>query len=517
MTENKYKYGVRPAVRFKHGSFRTGNYNGEGGKVAIIGAFPCVSPTLLRFTDLASARKELNITAGINDVLSENNPPVDETNSQGEYYYGAAALKWAFGEGTPVAGASEVLVCNITTEKYDSNGSVKCIDIYKKDEEGNPVPERDANGELQYDSDENIVYETKTIHDYNVTLRHGNDTQAEVTKYSPINYDKLKVACSKLRGEDFDLLIIAYPLEKEATGTATSSATTQDQYGNKLSEVADGLDTGIAGRLIQLRTFTHDSYGLRNPFGLGIGLRVPGTVTSNPAGTSDTSVVDSVINTVKASNIDTVKACGYLDIFSDPVHHAHSLYSMIFDDVKSPYGTGELNPVEAVSSYFCELASVPVDTSFTQRGLDIINGVKEELNYDPTYIDNNGSNTDGIKLVARGATMFECINRANNTWAVVNSRQPCGYDIAHLRTAAYIIKQIALSPFLGKINYDSTIESIDGVIASLKDAMIDKFPIVESIDHTVRRESSSCIRVGIKINFYGLIIDEVVYVMMEVI
>lgn len=532
---NKNKYGVRPTVRFKHGVFRSRNYGGEGGKIAIIGAFPCVSESLLTFDNIQTAREELNITAGIHDTEwietstgGERNYYVGDENNVGDYYPAAAALKWAFGAGTPLEGASEVLVCNITTHKFNANGSIKCRQVPKLDAEGNVVTEDGA-----------TVYIDGSP-DYNVSLRHENDE-----KFADINYDKLRVALSKLKGEDFDMLILAYPLEDEKSGVLYdgTSTTMLDNYGNSLAKtelvnVPTQVDVGIAGRLVQLLNFTHDSYTVRNPFGLGIGLRV--TPTSEPGNDStvDESVVDSVINTNKSKHIDEAMAEKYLSIFKDPVHHAHSLYAMIFDDVHSPYvdaitdrnviteisdaderriRTGYINPVEAVSAYFCELASERVDTSFTQRPLTLIDGVAEELNFDPTYLDSANNNTDGVKLLAAGGTMFECINRSENTWSVVNSRQPCGYDIAHLRTAAYIIKQIALAPFLGKINYDVTIEAIDSVLATLKDAMIERFPIVESIDHAVRKETSSCVRIAIKINFYGLIIDEIVYVSMEVV
>jgi hypothetical protein len=170
------------------------------------------------------------------------------------------------------------------------------------------------------------------------------------------------------------------------------------------------------------------------------------------------------------------------------------------------------------AAYICGVESgLPVDTIMGQRTLPHMIGVPEELNYDPRFKSSTDEQNDGIHLLAHGATVFECTNRANNEWAIVNSRLPCGFDISHLRTSAYIIKQIALTPFLCKINNDVTRESVDSVIASLKDRYVDRFTNVISIDHHIaEKRSPSCIEIYIYINFWGIIINECVYVAMGV-
>ena len=85
------------------------------------------------------------------------------------------------------------------------------------------------------------------------------------------------------------------------------------------------------------------------------------------------------------------------------------------------------------------------------------------------------------------------------------------------RISAFIIKQIALTPFLCNVNNDVTRESVDSVIASLKEKYVDRFVEIISIDHHIaEKRNPRCIEIYLYINFYGIIIDEIVYVAMGV-
>lgn len=483
MADLLYTHGVRPSVRFHHARRTQRSGTAQLGKVCIIGAFPTVSETLLRFKDLQSAREALNITPDKNDLKMIRSTPDSDLVANPNYYVGAGALRWAFLQGTNIAGASEVLVCNITTHE---------LTVEEDANENQIIQEHCENG----------------VHFYNTTLTHevllqgtGNDVQEH-----PL--DKLDIALSKLKGEEFDSLIFAYDLNAnthEATGTYDE----------------DGRDEGLVTILEKLKQFTHDNYTVKNPFGLYLGLDIPpsdteSAVTVAPA-TVGGSVVDSVVDTNRSKVIDRKLAEKYADIFSDPIHNAHSLYAMVCMGIKTSLRDYTLSTVET-AAYLCGVESgLPVDTIMGQRELPYVTGVEEELNYDPYYKDANDVQNDGIYLLASGITCFECINRTNNTWAIVNSEQPCGYDISHLRTSAFIIKQIALTPFLCNLNYDVTRESVDSVIASIKDKYVERFPGVISIEHHIEeKRNPKCIEIYLYINFYGIIIDEIVYVAMGV-
>lgn len=486
---------VRPAVKFKIASPKKSNPVNNGSVVAIIGAFPCVTKEILTFDTLEKAYAGLGVVAGVHDEQYVYNSR-GELELNNNYYYGAGALKQAFLGGTDLNGASEVIICNISTYKLQSNGDPEC----------------EADG---------------TTPKYNTTLTHETNVNGpNYATYEALGFDKLKVAFAKLKKEDFNNLILAYPLENEATGTIT-----------------DGLDTGIKRRIEQYLDWTRDSVSIRHPcagyFALSLPKQTSTTTTTTPAAqsnetsgendgegestgagdvttttevtvTTEESVVDSVVDTLYSSYIDVDTAIKYLELFADDIF---SLGAMRFTgmDVKSSNYT--LNPVEGVS-YICgNIAGSSVDTTFTQRVLEGVTGLVEELNYDPSLT----VTPDGFKLIEAGATMLECTNRAANEYSVVTSRLPCGYDIAHVRTSAYIINQLQLNPALGAINYDTNLEIIDGMVGSILDTCTSQFPIVQSIDYEVEKVSAKCIDVTINIHFYDIIITETVNVNIDIV
>lgn len=517
MVETKWKYGIRPAVEFHHARGNRRNGTALLGKVCIIGAFPTISDSFLRFTSWSEAAEALNINSGKNDVYYEIDSSGNEVEVDHEKVYdGAVALRWAFMKDyNDVQGASEVLICNITTQQLryaDSNGNTVSKNAEDK------VIDKDCKDDVP-------IYNTRLTHDP-IAFDEGLVSDS----------DKLKIALSKLKKEKFDSIIFAYDLNNELAYyndseleyvTITDDGKMVDITSE--AEKKNGIPKPIASRLIQLRDFTHDSYNATNPIGLYIGLTVPpteeeltetnvdGTPIEQTAIKDGFSVVDSIVETNKSKDISRKRAEMYASIFDDPIHHAHSLYCLVCDGIKMEGKQHDLKPME-VASYICAVESgLPVDTIMGQRALPHMIGVPEELNYDPRYLSERSEQNDGIHLLAHGITVFECINRANNEWAIVNSRLPCGYDISHLRTTAYVIKQIALSPFLCKINNDVTRESVDSVIASLKDRYVERFANIISIDHHLaEKRSPSCIEIYLYFNLWGIIINECVYVAMGV-
>lgn len=484
----KIEYGYRPSVLFKKGIRTKRNGSGAGSIVAIIGAFPCVSPEIQHFTDLDEARNALGIVAGVHDeefVTDSNGELVKNPN----YYYGAGALKQVFLDKTDLAGASEVIICNITTKKIKDDGSPDC------DGDGNQK--------------------------YNVTLKHdqinAGDNQALYKLHEKVNFDKLTVAFSKLKKEKFHNLVFAYPLD-DTTGY--------------FAPVIDAGDTDIEALLKRYRNWTRETYTVQHPCIGFFGVTTNPTLTfgdGNEAVTVNPSVIDSLVDSNYSVLIDTESVIKYLDIFKDESQDIHSLGAIFAEGTYDENSGYILNPVEAVAQYAGFVAGTPVDTPLTQKPVPTVKGIGlrkgtttnnsttysdiyEELNYDPDV----ELNPDGYKLIKKGATMYECTNRATKEYSVVSSTLPCGFDLAHVRTSAYVIEQITLNPFLGKINRDTTLQAIDSVITTIKNSMVERFPIIESIAHTVEKVSPTCVRIRIHINFYGIIINEVVYMSVSV-
>lgn len=485
----KIEYGYRPSVLFKKGIRTKRNGSGAGSIVAIIGAFPCVSPEIQHFTDLDEARNALGIVAGVHDeefVTDSNGELVKNPN----YYYGAGALKQVFLDKTDLAGASEVIICNITTKKI-------------KEEDG--TPDCDAEGNQKY----------------NVTLKHDQiNVDANIPLYKlhqKVGFDKLTVAFSKLKKEKFHNLVFAYPL---------------DDIEGYYADTINAEDSKIEALLRRYRNWTRETYTVQHPcigfFG----------VTTNPTQDSGTeagevipnySVIDSLVDSNSSVLINTEEVMKYLDVFKDESQDIHSLGAIFAEGTYDENSGYILNPVEAVAQYAGFVAGTPVDTPLTQKPVPTVKGlglrkgtttnnsttysdIYEELNYDPDV----ELNPDGYKLIKKGATMYECTNRATKEYSIVSSTLPCGFDLAHVRTSAYVIEQITLNPFLGKINRDTTLQAIDSVITTIKNSMVERFPIIESIAHTVEKVSPTCVRIRIHINFYGIIINEVVYMSVSV-
>lgn len=494
-----FEYNYRPAVLFKKGVWTKTNSAGDCSVVAIIGAFPCVSDKILSFTDLDEARKALNITAGVHDVeYKEVNGKLVKND---KYYYGAGALKQAFLDKKNLRGASKVIVCNISTYKLTSEGEIEC----------------ETDGKTRK---------------YNTTLIHSdNENGKNYELYQKIDFDKLKIAFSKLKKEKFHNLIFAFPLDHT------------DEYKADIKLASDGQDK-LEALLKRYLEWTQETYTVQHPVIAFFGATLPPAKATTDSNSGDddilapiglggsqsdaqdlTSVVDSVVDSNFSKLIDTTKAEKYYKVFSDP-KDAHSLGYLGFVGTYDEDAGYILNPVETAAQYAGFLCGRPVDQSMTQKVIDTVKGVGlmeedvekgyipvyEELNFDPT----DDPKTDGFRLIKAGGTMFECTNREGNEYSVVNSMLPCGFDISHIRTSAYIIEQITLNPFLGNVNRDTSINAIDSVIASIKNTMIGRFPVVESIEHAVAKVSPTCVKIRLHINFYGIIINEIVYVTMSV-
>ena len=155
----------------------------------------------------------------------------------------------------------------------------------------------------------------------------------------------------------------------------------------------------------------------------------------------------------------------------------------------------------------------------TNRTLDYIDAINEDLVYiNDSSVGNTGDRkSDGYKLVEAGVTMLQCVNRSNKTSAVVNSQQPCGFDLAHLRTTAYIVKRLQLDEYLGKVNNITNIDLINNKVSSMRSLYIGMFDILDDMDYNVERAGKNCVKIYLKMVYYGIILNEVIYLDEEVI
>lgn len=451
--------------------------SGLGDRVAIIGAFPKVSQNLEYYTNYRTACSGLEIINGVNDEYSE---PSEEAIRSKNYFAGAGSLRYLFHSGTLDETVSSVLVCNYTTyattTDTDGSASLKC----------DPTT-----GENVFDT--GLELSDDILEKLQPNEKERNNPETKMTK--------LDVALNQLKNEEFDILLLAF------------APTVND--------------------VKKIIAWEREVYTQSNPIGVVFGtsekqLKViksiagTSTFTQNNDGLTTTSIVQSVVNGSVSESIDVSSVIDILNEFSKAKinrHENHTLYGCIPQGYKLAYEDKYLTPVESAAYYCGKIASLRVNKSMTNRLMDHVVDVNEDLVYTRTFTADNLSyyDSDGYKLVDAGATMVRCTNRTSREYAVVNSQQPCGLDLAHLRTTAYIVKRLGLKPYLGKLNNITNIDLITSRLSTVKNTLIGMFDILDSIEYSVERASKNCVKIYLRIVYYGILLNEVIYVSEEVI
>lgn len=456
-TQINFCEGIIPQTYVIPSDSTTTAQSGLGDRVAVIGAFPKVSPSLEYYTSFRSACSGLNISNSVNDIYREYTTKPTELLASQDYFPGAASLRYLFHAGTLDNTVSSVLVCNYTRYIMTTEGGdeIKCKD-----------------GE-----------ELLSIN---------------------LSDDDVKSALEQLKNEEFDILLLAFaPTVKQ---------------------------------IEMIIEWEREIYTTSNPVGVVFGtnedqLKVINGSTQTAGVNTDSkkiqSVIDSVVAGSEAVSFDTNTVLKLLEPFAKAKkenQENHTLYACIPQAFKLSYEDKYLTPVESAAYYCGKIANLRVNKSMTNRQIEHVEAVNEDLTYTRTYVEgttgddlNGVKESDGYKLVAAGATMVRCTNRTNREFCVVNSQQPCGLDLAHLRTTAYIIKRLGLKPYLGKLNNITNIDLITSRLSTVKNTLIGMFDILDSIDYSVERASKNCVKIYLNLVYYGILLNEVIYVTEDVI
>lgn len=163
------------------------------------------------------------------------------------------------------------------------------------------------------------------------------------------------------------------------------------------------------------------------------------------------------------------------------------------------------------AAYYCGLiAKRKVDASFTMKTLEGVEAVTDELTF--------ASSDLGYKLVEAGYPVAKCLNRAEKTFVIVNSRLPhvvtatdgatVHLDLYMERTINYIINLFNLEDFLGEKNNAITLDAIEQRLARVKHECIDTLGLVEDIKYSVEKVNRDCVRANIEeIVFDGVVTE----------
>ena len=164
------------------------------------------------------------------------------------------------------------------------------------------------------------------------------------------------------------------------------------------------------------------------------------------------------------------------------------------------------------AAYYCGLVCERrVDASFTMKTLDGVEAVNAEMTFAQ-------SSDMGYKLVEAGIPVAKCLNRAEKTFVIVNSRLPhvvtatdgatVHLDLYMERTINYIINLFNLEDFLGEKNNAITLDAIEQRLARVKHECIDTLGLVEDIRYSVEKVNRDCVRANIEeIVFDGVVTE----------
>ena len=162
------------------------------------------------------------------------------------------------------------------------------------------------------------------------------------------------------------------------------------------------------------------------------------------------------------------------------------------------------------SAYYCSLiAGSKLDYSFTQKVLPDVDGLGSEYTFESSDL--------GKELVVDGYTVFQCYDREDNEYCIVNSEQPNSWDIYINRVKDEVIRAFSLRDFFGSRNNPLTWGAILNECARVKSLYVEQLRFLEDITYRVEKESSKCVAIIIdSMRFADTITEMNVYITIEV-
>lgn len=169
----------------------------------------------------------------------------------------------------------------------------------------------------------------------------------------------------------------------------------------------------------------------------------------------------------------------------------------------------EMSLLESAAYYCGIIAGQNVGNSMTMKQVEGVTGITPEYSFE--------TGGEGKTLLEAGITTFKCQDRATDTYVVVNSELPNGFDLYINRVRDYVIKQFALHQFLGNRNRAATLNEIKQEVDRVKDICVKNLDLLKDINYTVAKENAACVGINIdSLLFDGIITRINVYVRVEV-
>lgn len=168
-----------------------------------------------------------------------------------------------------------------------------------------------------------------------------------------------------------------------------------------------------------------------------------------------------------------------------------------------------LSVLNTAAWYAGLIAGMSVGNTMTMKTLPGVTQVSPELSFE--------SGGAGKSLLEAGITTARCVNRNRGRHVVVNSEQHNGLDLYMNRVRDYIVKNMALSDFLGERNRNVTLNEIKQEVARVRYECVSTLDLCKDIKYKVSKKSADCVEIHLEsIIFDGIITEIDVYVSVEV-
>lgn len=273
----------------------------------------------------------------------------------------------------------------------------------------------------------NISTTVETTKDYTTAA-----TEIAATK---ISYTKLKEALIKLSDENIDAFMISSDI-----GDAIPKKDEISYKGIKFTK--DGTINDVYDMIAY---YQNNVFSIQKPVYFVNWLnRLPGTNGNSTITGINTSVINVAAAKSEAEYYTSIDKTGIgtAGWYCQPlqIHGAN------------------VSRMEATAHIAGFMATQGIGTSLTNKIIPGVTGIPdgEEMFF--------GKGDAGEILMNAGIQIIKPYNRNDGTYCIKNSIQPCGYDIAHVRTVAYLLRQYDLISTIGQTNDNIPIEAVKAQI-----------------------------------------------------
>lgn len=277
---------------------------------------------------------------------------------------------------------------------------------------------------------------------------YDDDVTSEVG--TTLTMQKLVNSLTKLSGENMDLLYISSDLNdivgEEYETTNSDGETVTDEY-----TITDVID-----RILQ---FIDEEFTTQRP----TNLILPIKCTENISEGQDTAGLTSSI-----INVDD--ACAIAQQFAEDINNITTIGLYYQGGTINGY---DVDVVELAAHMTGFTASLQVSQSLTYQEIPGLTAVNEEVFF--------GEHDAGRILNEAGVMVIVPKSRKDNTYCVKNDTQGNGWNINHIRSVSYLLKQYDLVSGLGINNFETNLEAFKAQLTATNNTVLQSVDVIRDI------------------------------------